>query len=345
MDFIAIDFETANRRRDSACQLAAVVVRSGKIVDTAMWMIRPEPFYFSPANIGIHGISPAMVEHEPTFAGHWPDVARFLQPLDLSPEGSGRYDCIIAHNASFDVGVLLGSMDSHGIEHPEFSYGCTRLIARQTWPGRSGYGLKPLAQWLGIEFRHHDALEDSVACAKILIAAAIQRGVTSLEELESTLAISRGSVGPAGKKGPTSLRRARRTTTRSYNATPRKADISREFSPPYARGDAIAQVVDVQRLMVRASFIRSLAGECISFTGVLRKISRPDAEGLARCLGGQPQASLTSETTVLVVGDPEEGTLESDPARGASEANAERMRSRGHSIRIMSEDQFLGLIV
>jgi DNA polymerase III epsilon subunit-like protein len=33
MDFTAIDFETANQRRDSACQLAAVVGRGGQLVD------------------------------------------------------------------------------------------------------------------------------------------------------------------------------------------------------------------------------------------------------------------------------------------------------------------------
>ena len=34
-DFTAIDFETASRRADSACQLAAVVVREGRIVTSS----------------------------------------------------------------------------------------------------------------------------------------------------------------------------------------------------------------------------------------------------------------------------------------------------------------------
>ena len=50
-DFTAIDFETASRRSDSACQLAAVRVREGRIVYQACWLIRPEPFYFSEFNI------------------------------------------------------------------------------------------------------------------------------------------------------------------------------------------------------------------------------------------------------------------------------------------------------
>ncbi len=352
MDFIAIDFETANRRRDSACQLAAVVVRAGKIVDTAMWMIRPEPFYFSPGNIGIHGITPAKVQGEPTFGGHWPQISRFLRSRN-----DGTYDCIIAHNASFDVGVLLGSMDSHGISHPEFTYSCTRLIARQTWPGRARYGLKPLAEWLGIQFRHHDALEDSVACAKILIAAGIQRGVSTLEELESTLKITRGSVGPLGKRGPAGMRRSRRTTTRSYTASAySSSDLAlagsvvsggalRESPASYDHVTPTEPAIDVQRLMVRASFIRSLAGEHVVFTGVLRKLSRPDAEGLARCLGGLHQLTINRQTTVLVVGETDERTRASGRAKSVKQETAEQLQSEGHSIRIISEDEFLGLIV
>jgi len=58
MDFIAFDFETANRRSDSACQLGAIVVRGGQVVGRHQWMIRPRPFFFHPGNIRIHGIHP-----------------------------------------------------------------------------------------------------------------------------------------------------------------------------------------------------------------------------------------------------------------------------------------------
>ena len=34
MDFIAMDFETANRKRASACSLALVVVQQNKVVDS-----------------------------------------------------------------------------------------------------------------------------------------------------------------------------------------------------------------------------------------------------------------------------------------------------------------------
>ena len=163
-DFTAIDFETASRRSDSACQLGAVRVRGGKIVDSAMWLIRPEPLYFSPMNIQIHGIRPEHVENQPVFGDLWDEIAECFGD-----------DCLVAHNASFDMGVMLACLRKSRGSIPEMHYTCTRAIARSTWPQRQRYGLKPLSQWLGTQFRHHDALEDSIACGKILIAAGIAK--------------------------------------------------------------------------------------------------------------------------------------------------------------------------
>ena len=44
--FVAIDFETADRYRDSACALAMVRVESGKIVHTEYRLIKPPRKYF-----------------------------------------------------------------------------------------------------------------------------------------------------------------------------------------------------------------------------------------------------------------------------------------------------------
>ena len=81
-DFTAIDFETANKSRDSACQLAAVRVRSGVIVHEAMWMIRPQPLRFSPGNIRVHGITPNDVKNELEFGEIWNEIH---QRSDMKP--------------------------------------------------------------------------------------------------------------------------------------------------------------------------------------------------------------------------------------------------------------------
>ena len=140
-DFTAIDFETASRRSESACQLGAVKVRGGKIVDSAMWLIRPDPLYFSPMNIQIHGIRPDQVRDEPVFGDLWDEMS----------ERFGD-DCLVAHNASFDMGVMLACLRKSRRSIPDLHYTCTRSIARSAWPQRQRYGLKPLSGGWGFNF-------------------------------------------------------------------------------------------------------------------------------------------------------------------------------------------------
>ena len=384
MDFTAIDFETATGRRDSACQLAAVVVRGGKIVDTAMWMIRPQPCYFSPSNIQIHGITPQQVRDEPVFGERWPEISEKLGGVD----GIGR-ECLVAHNASFDLGVLLACLQTHAQPIPELQFTCTRAIARRTWPGRRGYGLKPLANWLGIRFRHHDALEDSIACAQVLLAAGIDRQADSLSSLESNLRLTRGTAGPWGYKGATA---ARATKRRSAATTSRRqasrgsgiggfsertgfADhVAESAIRPFAhlasgdrgevhshldgalptaapaaqldpsRLDGLEPSLDLQRVIVRAEFIRPLSGHQIVFTGQFQKLSRELAEDLAQRSGGRCQRSVTRQTSLLVVGGPDERTKTAGRDVSVKQETAEKLRAGGQQITIVTEDGFLGLL-
>ena len=63
--FVAIDFETADRHRDSACALAMVRVESGEIVKTEHRLIKPPRMYFELTYI--HDITCDMVASEPDF--------------------------------------------------------------------------------------------------------------------------------------------------------------------------------------------------------------------------------------------------------------------------------------
>lgn len=346
-NFTAIDFETANRRRDSACQLAAVVVRDGKLVDERMWMIRPDPFFFSQFNIRIHGIHPADVEQEGTFADHWAEIAEFLAD-----------DCLIAHNAPFDIGVLMGCLERHQLPLPELHFSCTRLIAKQTWPDRPRYGLKPLSSWLGVEFKHHDALEDSRACAKLLLAAGIARSATSLEDLESQLRLVRGKAGTWGvrhasrkgyeKRSKSSQQPARRgaakRTLRSgamrplrMTANPFDEDwFTGESNPGYAAATPVgtgnvtsSAPIDFQRVVVRAEFIQPLRGKRVFFVGQLAMLTVEQASEITRRGGGVHQSQVDASTNCVVVGS--SGT---DPL-------AVEAAKQHDGVEVLSEEQFL----
>lgn len=336
MDFTAIDFETASQRRDSACQLAAVVVRQGEIVRQAKWLIRPRPLFFAPGNIRIHGITPDHVRDQPEFGELWPEIAETFAG-----------DCLVAHNATFDLGVLLACLRSHGHPVPDLEFTCTRAIARRAWPGRRSYGLKPLSNWLGVRFRHHDALEDAIACAKVMLAARVAKQAGSLEQLEQTLRLSRGRAGQWGCRGPGGGRRRRPSGSNgsgSRATTSRTRPVEVASVPESARREPDAGI-DLQRLLVRAEFIRPLAGQRIVFTGCLRHFSRESAEELARRLGGQCDPCVTRHTNLVVVGRPDARTLAAGRRQSVKESRAAELCRQGAAIRILEEDDFLSLIV
>ncbi len=334
MDFTAIDFETASQRRDSACQLAAVVVRDSQIVDSACWMIRPDPMHFAPSNIRIHGITPDQVRDEPTFAGHWNEIAARLGD-----------DCLVAHNASFDIGVLLACLRRHRLPAPELNFTCTRAVSRRTWPERRSYGLKPLATWLGIRFRHHDALEDSIACAKLMLAAGIATGAKTVESLESKLRLARGRAGDWGYSGPSAGRR--RTNASGFGSRPARSsrgESSGNGSSGNPDGPAEPPAMplgELQRLIVRGEFLRPLAGRTVVFTGTFRSFSRDFAESLAARLGANCQSSVTSKTDVVVVGEPDPRTRAAGRSRSVKEDRARELQAAGCPICLLDEEAFL----
>jgi DNA polymerase III subunit epsilon len=156
--FVALDFETADRYRDSACSVGLVRVAQGQVVDRAHYLIRPprQGFEFT----HIHGITWAMVAQQPTFGDRWGDIVAMLAGADF----------LVAHNAAFDRSVLNACCQAHGIVPPTIPFRCTVQLARQTWNIRPTK-LPNVCDYLGIPLQHHDALSDAEACARIAIAA------------------------------------------------------------------------------------------------------------------------------------------------------------------------------
>ena len=64
--FVAIDFETANHSRDSACSVGIAIAEGGRIVALERRLIRPptREFFFT----DIHGLTWNEVRNEPSFA-------------------------------------------------------------------------------------------------------------------------------------------------------------------------------------------------------------------------------------------------------------------------------------
>lgn len=157
--FVALDFETADNGRDSACALALVRVEDGRITRREVRLIRPprRTFLFT----YIHGIRWEHVASQPTFRELWPGLAPILA-------GASR---IAAHNASFDRSVLAACCEAAGLDEPALPFECTVRLARDTW-GIYPTKLPDVCNQLGIPLKHHDAASDAEACARIVIEAA-----------------------------------------------------------------------------------------------------------------------------------------------------------------------------
>ena len=188
MQFIAIDFETATSKHNSACSLGIAIVANGKIVDNVSWLIRPEPFEFAERNMMIHGIRPADVFDAPSFSDIWPEVYMYLQD-----------NILVAHSASFDMSVLRSSLQVHGITPPPFKYACSLKVARKVWPDLERHKLNYVANFLKLDFTHHDAKEDAYASAHILVEAAKNLKVNSLNELYNSIGHKYSTLKPKNK--------------------------------------------------------------------------------------------------------------------------------------------------
>ena len=156
--FVALDFETADRGRDSACEIGLVRVENGQITHRVNHLIRPPRDIFEFTYI--HGIQWSDVADQPTFGQLWPNIKETISGAEF----------IAAHNASFDKGVLSACCRAHQICEPEQEFICTVKLARRVWKIRPTK-LPNVCDYLGIELNHHSAISDAEACARIVIAA------------------------------------------------------------------------------------------------------------------------------------------------------------------------------
>ena len=134
LNFIAIDFETANNSRNSACAIGLVRFENGKETDWAASLIRPPSSYFIKQwTEEIHHICWDDVYNKPTFDKIWNGtIVPFLNKTPDLP--------LVAHNATFDMGVLRACFETYGIDKPILHYFDSLPISRRTWRDRASRG-------------------------------------------------------------------------------------------------------------------------------------------------------------------------------------------------------------
>ena len=195
IDFTAIDFETANGSPASPCAVGLVRVRDGVLVEGLAILFWPPPGHKEmwSSNSRIHGIYESDLEGAPEFEEALEQMLQFIGT-----------DVLVAHNASFDMGVLRKSAEAIGAEVPNYNYLCSLAMARRSYNLES-YRLNSVAYAVGHEeFNHHDALADADACARIVVHMAKKKhDVDNLDDLAAaTRQVLKPLIAPVKAEKP-----------------------------------------------------------------------------------------------------------------------------------------------
>ncbi len=303
LDFTALDFETANSHRGSPCAVGVTRVRAGVVAETFATLMRPpsEFDYFQPWNTLIHGITADHVRDAPTFGALWPQLLDFVGD-----------DLVVAHNASFDLGVVREACTASRLQWPAWRYACTLVLARQTYDLLS-YSLPFVTEAAGLsQLNHHVACADAEAAALVMLDIANRSSCMTLDELLAKHDVRSGVLHPKMWSG----------CRRVVSAGRRR--------PPEANADADPD--------------HPLFGEVVVFTGALQTMTRSVAWENVAFVGGQPMPNPTRRTTILVEGLQDPSRFRPGMTLSAKAEKARILRANGYPIEIMGEPEFLALL-
>jgi DNA polymerase-3 subunit epsilon len=172
MNFTSIDVETANADLSSICQIGIVKFVDGTIGDEWSTLVDPED-EFDSINISIHGIDEKKVKGAPTLPRIENHICRLLS------------DTVVACHTPFDRAAINQAYRRYDLKPVECVWLDTARVSRRAWTqfAYNGYGLATIANHLGINFTHHDALEDARAAGEILVRAIRDTGINVQEWL------------------------------------------------------------------------------------------------------------------------------------------------------------------
>jgi DNA polymerase III subunit epsilon len=182
MNFTSIDVETANADLSSICQIGIVKFVDDTIGEEWSTLVDPED-EFDSINISIHGIDERRVKGAPTLPRIENNVSRLLS------------ETIVACHTPFDRAAINQAYRRYYLKPVECIWLDTARVSRRAWNqfAYNGYGLANIANHLGIDFKHHDALEDARAAGEILVRAIRDTGINLQEWL---LRVNQPIFGP-----------------------------------------------------------------------------------------------------------------------------------------------------
>ncbi len=314
MRFLAIDFETANSKRSSICAYGFALFENGQLIESGSDICRPEPDYFDPWNIRVHGITPDKTAGLSGFENHIEKIFEY------------KPDFLVAHNASFDISCIRNWCDVTNHAYPHFDYLCTLVSSRLLFPTAPRHTLDTICRMHHIPLNHHEAGSDAVACGLIMQKSIEIVGAKSHKDFCKKLSMHVGNVCDNGY-----------TPCVARNGFP--MSCIRDKKPMFERISEIDCIADPE-----LAENNPLNGANICFTGELIMSNRHDAALMAAKRGAIPQDNVTKCTNFLVVGYSD--LIDFENGKKTSKlVKAEQYIQSGSCLQIISEDEFVDLLV
>lgn len=305
-DFVTIDFETANEKTSSACQIGIAAVKDSSVVKEFKSLIRPKEGSFRSINTSIHGITEDMVRNSGSLDELWPEIMQFFSPNVP----------VIAHSAGFDMSVLKNSCTA---DIPAFYYADSLKIVKPFVSGRKGLAFCAAEFGVCVD-HHHDAADDARVCAEICIEAFKRGSCLSAWEFFCKYDVPIYCFSGVGIN----------------NVEER---LERPSAKVFAR-----EHLDYAKLQASAVEDKScpLCGKNVVFTGDL-SIGRGEAAQLAADHGAIVKSGVSRKTDFLIVGK-QDVSIVGDDGMSNKEEKAHALNADGANIVFLSEADFFNVV-
>lgn len=306
-DFIAIDFETANKHMDSACSIGIACVKDLKIVHTDYHLIKPPTDIFRYENTEINGITYDDVKEANTFDLVYNKISHYFSEC--------KY--VFAHNALFDMNVLAECLNTYNIERPIFSYIDSMNFSTRVCHG-VGRKLTDRCEFLGIPTEnHHNALADAVMCANIVIYSVKRTRYNNIFTYISTSShINIREFTELQSKQISNFGKTRYDSVKLSDFSPSSNNV--DSSHP-------------------------LFGKNCVVTGEFESFGRKTLIQKLIDLGAVVKSGVNSKTNFLIVGQQDLKIVGSD-GMSSKEKKANELISKGQNIKILHENELLELL-
>lgn len=304
-DFIAVDFETATTKSDSACSIGIAAVKDLVIVDEFYSLIQPPNNTYYAPNIRIHGITPEMTETEKTFDEIWKTISCYFMEADY----------VFAHNVGFDMMVLRALQDRYKLDIQDFEYIDSMAFSskKRTTEKRS---LEACCEFFGIQLlEHHNSLCDADACAKIVIESVNRSRYKSFQSY---------------------LRSYSSIHIHNYYKDNEQKKTSTSAKPFYRHEKVIYTEIEKED---GSNTIAEVEGKLFVVTGELTCMSRKEICQTIVNAGGLVKSSVSKKTDYLIVGQ-QDPSIVGEKGISLKEIKANEIIEAGGNISILREDDF-----